>query len=78
MAARPPPSAWRVAAIVVIPFGVASAGAKLLSPSVLLPGAAVALLASVIPYSLEMIALTRLPVRVFGTLLSLAPPPSRR
>jgi inner membrane transporter RhtA len=62
-----------VAAVVVIPFGVASAGAKLLSPSVLLPGAAVALLASVIPYSLEMIALTRLPVRVFGTLLSLAP-----
>ncbi len=62
-----------VAAVVVIPFGVASAGAKLLSPAVLAPAAAVALLASVIPYSLEMFALTRLPVRVFGTLLSLAP-----
>jgi inner membrane transporter RhtA len=62
-----------VAAVVVIPFGAASAGAKLLSPAVLLPGAAVALLASVVPYSLEMIALTRLPVRVFGTLLSLSP-----
>ena len=62
-----------VAAVVVIPFGAASAGMKLLSPTVLLPGVAVALLASVIPYSLEMLALTRLPVRVFGTLLSLAP-----
>lgn len=62
-----------VAAIVVLPFGVASAGGKLLSPTVVLPGAAVGLLASVVPYSLEMFALTRLPVRVFGTLLSLAP-----
>jgi inner membrane transporter RhtA len=62
-----------VAAVVVIPFGALSAGTKLLSPGVLVPGAAVALMASVIPYSLEMVALTRLPVRVFGTLLSLAP-----
>ena len=62
-----------VAAIVVIPFGAASAGVRLLAPAVLLPGVAVALLASVGPYSLEMFALTRLPVRVFGTLLSLAP-----
>lgn len=62
-----------VAAVVVIPFGVVSAGGKLLAPAVLAPGLAVALLASVIPYSLEMFALTRLPVRVFGTLLSLAP-----
>ena len=62
-----------VAAAVVIPFGVVSAGTSLLAPAVLIPGVAVALLASVIPYSLEMLALTRLPVRVFGTLLSLAP-----
>jgi inner membrane transporter RhtA len=62
-----------VAAVMVIPFGAVSAGARLLAPAVLLPGVAVALLASVIPYSLEMVALTRLPVRVFGTLLSLAP-----
>ncbi len=62
-----------VAAIVVIPFGAVSAGTKLLSSAVVIPGAAVALLASVVPYSLEMFALTRLPVRVFGTLLSLAP-----
>ena len=62
-----------VAAVVVIPFGAISVGSKLLAPAVLAPGIAVALMASVIPYSLEMFALTRLPVRVFGTLLSLAP-----
>ena len=62
-----------VAALVVLPFGALNASGALLSPAVLLPGLAIALMASVIPYSLEMFALTRLPVRVFGTLLSLAP-----
>ncbi len=61
------------AAVVVIPFGVAGAGWKLFAPSVLAPGLAVGLMASVVPYNLEMFALTRLPVRAFGTLLSLAP-----
>ena len=62
-----------VAAVVVMPLGAATVGTRLLAPAVLLPGAVVAVMASVIPYSLEMFALTRLPVRVFGTLLSLAP-----
>ena len=62
-----------IAAIVVVPFGAFGPGSRLLTPAVLAPGLAIALMASVIPYSLEMFALTRLPVRVFGTLLSLAP-----
>ena len=46
---------------------------KLLSPAVIAIGAAVAVLSSVIPYSLELEALRRLPVGVFGVLMSLEP-----
>jgi inner membrane transporter RhtA len=57
-------------ALVTLPFG---AGADLLAPELLAAGAAVALLSSVIPYSLELEALRRLPARVFGVLMSLEP-----
>lgn len=36
-------------------------------------GLAVAVLSTALPYSLEMIALTRLPTRTFGTLMSMEP-----
>ena len=39
----------------------------------LLPGIAVAVLSTALPYSLEMIALTRLPARTFGVLMSIEP-----
>jgi inner membrane transporter RhtA len=58
------------AALVIIPFGVASAGLNLLAPSVLAFGLCVALASSALPYSLEMIALRHIPKRTFGVLLS--------
>ena len=62
-----------VAAVVVLPFGVASAGAALLTPSILPYAVVVAVLSSALPYSLEMFALPRLPARTFGTLMSVEP-----
>jgi inner membrane transporter RhtA len=48
-------------------------GNALLRPELLGAGAGVALLASVIPYSLELEALRRLPAQVFGILMSIEP-----
>ena len=62
-----------VAALVAVPLGVADGGAALLQPWVLLAGLGVALLSSVIPYSLELEALRKMPPRVFGILMSLEP-----
>ena len=62
-----------VAALVVVPVGVAHAGAALLSPSVLLVGVAVATISSALPISLEMMALKRLPKEAFGIMISMEP-----
>jgi inner membrane transporter RhtA len=62
-----------VATLVPLVPGVADAGADLLDPEFLALGAAVALLSSVIPYSLEMEALRRMPRNVFGVMMSLEP-----
>lgn len=61
------------AAMVILPFGLVSAGPALLAPSVLLLGLGVALVSSALPYSLEMIALRHIPQRTFGVLLSAEP-----
>lgn len=62
-----------VAAAAVTPFGLATAGADLLAPQALLTGLGIAVLSSLLPYSLELLALRRLPENVFGVLLSLEP-----
>lgn len=61
------------AALVVVPFGVAEAGAKLLTPSILLFGLMVAAISSALPYTLEMLALRRLPPATFGIALATEP-----
>jgi inner membrane transporter RhtA len=62
-----------VAWVVPLGPGVAEGGAALLSPGPPAVGAAVALLSSVIPYSLEIEALRRMPAHIFGVLMSLEP-----
>lgn len=62
-----------VGAALVVPIGAAQAGLRLLTPSLLPLALGVAVLSSALPYSLEMIALRRLPTRTFGVLMSLAP-----
>ncbi|MFS0692634.1 DMT family transporter [Streptomyces nitrosporeus] len=65
--------ALAVAALLSLPLGILESGSKLLVPSTLGLGAAVALLSSVLPYTLELMALRRLPAPTFAVLMSLEP-----
>jgi inner membrane transporter RhtA len=62
-----------IGAIVILPIGVAESGAQLVSLAILPTALAVALLSSAVPYSLEMLAMPRLPTRTVGVLMSLDP-----
>jgi inner membrane transporter RhtA len=62
-----------VAALLALPAGAEGATKALTEPAVLAAAAAVALLSSVIPYTLELVALREIPTRVFGVLMSLEP-----
>lgn len=58
------------AAVVVVPVGLASAGAALLNPACLALGVVAALISSALPFSLEMVALKGVPKRIYGVLAS--------
>ncbi|MFI7501435.1 EamA family transporter [Streptomyces sp. NPDC049687] len=62
-----------VGALLFLPLGIAESGARLTDPVTLGLGAAVALLSSVLPYTLELLALRRLPASTFAVLMSLEP-----
>ena len=62
-----------VAALVAVPIGVADSGTALVQPWILVAGLGLGLLSSVIPYSLDLEALRKMPPRVFGILMSLEP-----
>jgi inner membrane transporter RhtA len=60
-----------VASVAVAPFGLGSVPQW--NGEILLKGLGIAVLSSVLPYSLELLALRRMSSRVFGILLSLEP-----
>jgi threonine/homoserine efflux transporter RhtA len=62
-----------VAALVITPAGIIAGGRALLQPEVLGVGLAIGLLSSIIPYSVELEALRRVPAKVFGIWMSLEP-----
>ncbi|MGW5673419.1 EamA family transporter, partial [Micromonospora sp. NPDC003776] len=65
--------ALAVAALVTLPIGLIGSGGRLWHPAVLGLGTGLALLASVLPYTLELLALRRLPTSTFAVLMSLGP-----
>ncbi len=60
-------------ALIMIGPGLAAAGTALVKPTTLALGGAVGVLSSAVPYSLDLLALRRLPTAVFGVLTSLNP-----
>ncbi|MGK3140769.1 threonine/homoserine exporter RhtA [Pantoea sp. C2G6] len=62
-----------IASVIFVPLGLTFAESGIWHWAVIPVALLVALLSSAIPYSLEMIALTRLPARIFGTLMSMEP-----
>ncbi|NHB86410.1 threonine/homoserine exporter RhtA [Photorhabdus tasmaniensis] len=63
-----------IAALIFFPVGLIQTGPELLFDMSIMPLAlAIAILSTAFPYTLEMIALTRLPAQTFGTLMSLEP-----
>lgn len=65
--------AMAFSALLLIPIGAADGGGDLLDPGLAAVGLLVAVLSSVVPYTVELQALRRLPPGTFGVLLSLEP-----
>lgn len=83
LAARAVGARWRrldglamamlVGAALVAPFGLVEAAGTFVGWQLLAAGVAVGIVSSVVPYSLELLALRRLDTRVFGILMSIEP-----
>ncbi|MGW2718201.1 EamA family transporter [Streptomyces sp. NPDC001492] len=65
--------AMAVGALLMLPLGIAESGAKLTDPTTIALGSAVAIMSSVLPYTLELLALRRLPASTFAIMMSLEP-----
>src|SRR5437764_5235708 len=65
--------AMAIGTLPLIPIGIVDAGSNLLHPNLLAVAFGVAMLSSVVPYSLELEALRRIRPHVFGVLMSLEP-----
>ena len=65
--------AMAVGAVMMLPLGIAESGSKLTDPVTIALGSAVAIMSSVLPYTLELLALRRLPASTFAILMSLEP-----
>ncbi|WP_293742414.1 DMT family transporter [uncultured Pedobacter sp.] len=61
------------ATLVILPFGIYGGGLSTLNPKLIGLGAALALLSSAIPFTLEMKAFKQLPPRTFSILMSVEP-----
>jgi inner membrane transporter RhtA len=65
--------AMPIAALLVLPAALLQPGAILITPHLAVAALVMALFSSALPFSLEMIALTGMPIRVYGTFTSLEP-----
>jgi inner membrane transporter RhtA len=62
-----------IAALLVLPAAALQGGAISITPHLAVAAVVMALFSSALPFSLEMIALTGMPIRVYGTFTSLEP-----
>ncbi len=62
-----------ISSLIIIPFGLHHAGTDLGNHTLWLYAPLVAVLSSALPYSLEMMAMTRLPAKTFGVMMSFEP-----
>ena len=62
-----------VAAVAIVPFGIAIHFDELMNVALIPAGIGIALLSSALPYSLEMIALRKMPSQSFSILMSIEP-----
>jgi len=66
-------AALSIGGLALLPVSILSGGMTKLEPRFIAAGLGIAILSSAIPYTVELEALKKLPVRVFGVLMSLEP-----